>query len=247
MKKHINCDILTILEEAVERNTKAYKGDLEYDKALLRMAAKEPDGENNRFLWLSRKNGTVCLLEREVYIKESGAHEIWQYYANKKHEDEKFIAYAVEVTGIANGRVVGNLHEFDYLMHVEAVKKTNFISAGIEVQFEDGTELNIPYKEFHRDWDNYNIEYGNVVHQKHLPDNEGELQAVMKQARSQRDKQCRCSIAKVKPQNRKPSIRQQLAEEKQIAAIRATARVIAAQNRENGRDLAQKNNIVEVL
>ena len=232
MNKYINCDIVSILKAVVERNTKAYKGDLDYDKAAFIRVAENPDGENNRFVWLSRRNGTVCLLERETYIKESGAHEIWQFYAKSKGESEKFVAYAAEVTGLENGRVIGNLHEFDYLKHVEAVKKTAFVSAGIEVQFEDGTELNLPYKEFHREWDNLNIEHGNIVYQRHLPENEDELQAVMKQSRVERSKQCRNAIAKIKPQNPKPSIRQQLMAEKQIAALRATARVITSQNRE---------------
>jgi hypothetical protein len=240
MKKYLNHDIASILKDVVERNTQAYKSDLEYDKALLRSAAKNPDGENNRFVWLSRKNGTACLLERETYIKESGAHDIWQFYAKNKGENETFVAYAVEVTGLKNDRAVGNLYEFDYLKNVEAVKKNSFISAGIEVSFEDGTELNIPYKEFHREWDNLNFEHGRIVYQRHLPENEYKLQAVMKEERNQRNKLCRNAIPKIRqPESQKPSIRQQLAAEKQIAALRATARVIKSQNLETKREAAQ--------
>jgi len=222
MKKYLNHDILKVLKKAVDENTEAYKNDLNFDKALLRLAAIRPTGENDRFLWLSRQNGTVCLQEREVYIKESGAYDVWQYYANQKGENEKFIAYAIEITGLKDERVVGNLHEFDFLKHVEEVKKTDFRSQGIEVRFEDGTELNIPYKEFYREWDNLNFEHGKVEYHKHLPYNEKELQATLNAARAKREKECRTSVAKAKPQEQKLSIRDQLAAGKREIAARVT-------------------------
>lgn len=230
LKKYENYDILSVLKKAVDRNTQAFHKDINFDAELLKRAAEKPTGTNDRFLWVSRKHGTIFLQEREVYIKDSSSHTVWQFYANNKGENDTFVAYAVEVTGIEDGKVIGNLHEFDYLEHVEAVKQTNFRSAGIDVRFEDGTELNIPYAEFYKDWDELNFEHGSVVYQKHIPNNEMELQAVLTEARTKRDKDCQVVMRKVQNSPtqtqsiQKFGIRDQLARCKEIAAHRQEAR-----------------------
>jgi hypothetical protein len=86
MRKYENVDITATLGAVAAINTDHYRNDFKYDAMAFRKAAKRPDGENNFFLWLSRKCGTECLPEREVYLIESWAHDIWHYHANVLNE-----------------------------------------------------------------------------------------------------------------------------------------------------------------
>lgn len=67
-------DLIPFLEGIVEENTEYYKSDFEYDERRLQAAMLEPSQENRTFLWLSRPCGTLCVLEREAFIRESTAH-----------------------------------------------------------------------------------------------------------------------------------------------------------------------------
>jgi hypothetical protein len=82
----------------MEIGTEHYKSDFEYDPTMFREAARNPDGENNHLLWLSRQSGTECFFEREAYLVESYAHSSWVYHA--KNHSEAPLAYAVHITGI---------------------------------------------------------------------------------------------------------------------------------------------------
>jgi len=228
MKKHENVDIIPILQEEMESNTIAYMEDLKYDIGMFIDADKSSIDENKRLLWLSRKCGTVCLNECDVYIKESGAAVAWQYYAAQKGIDEKFIAYAVEIKEVKDGQIIGNLHEFDYKKHVKHVANNEFKTAGIEVEFQDGFQLCIPYHEFHKEWDNLTYDHGSVIYQKHFTQDEDKLLSVVKEARQKREADCtKQEKTKLTKRTAKPRIRQQLSDERQrIAAIRATSQII---------------------
>ena len=68
MRKYENVDIVSSLGAVVELNTEHYKSDFKYDIEMFKEAAKNPNGENNRLLWLSRQSGTYCHLESDVKV-----------------------------------------------------------------------------------------------------------------------------------------------------------------------------------
>ena len=68
MRKYANVDVPATLGAVMEVNTEHYKSDFEYDLTMFREAARNPDGENNHLLWLSRQSGTECFCEREAYL-----------------------------------------------------------------------------------------------------------------------------------------------------------------------------------
>jgi hypothetical protein len=227
VRKYENVDVIAALGAVVEINTEHYKSDFKYDIDMFKEAARHPDGENNRFLWLSRQSGTECFRERDVYLIESQAHNSWPYYADRRGEGLR--AYAVEITGLENGRVMGTLHELDYRQHAAEVQKSALHVATVSAKYADGTELHLPYK----DWDGqrerlYN-RHGELKQLRREPENEGSLQAVLNTSRRKREKDARPAVFKVRVQNPKPSIKQQIAAGKQQrAAARAAAPVKAA-------------------
>ncbi len=222
MRKYENVDVIAALGAVVEINTEHYKSDFRYDIESFKKAAKEPDGENNRFLWLSRQSGTECFRERDVYLIESQAHNSWPYYADRRGEGLR--AYAVEVTGLENGRVMGTLHELDYREQAAEVKKAALHVVSVTAKYADGTELHLPYKEWDGHRESLYRKHGECrLHRE--PENEGDLQAILKTSRDKREKDARPAVFKVRVQNqRQPSIKQQIAAGKQqLAAERAAA------------------------
>ena len=81
MQKEI--DLLSFLSRVTEKNTKHYRSDFLYDSRKLQEAAQAAAPEERRFFWMSRPSGTWCVLEREVFIRGSSAHNIWTYYADE--------------------------------------------------------------------------------------------------------------------------------------------------------------------
>ena len=73
-------DIIPFLEGIVEENTRSYQSDLKLDERILQAAMLEVRQENRTFLWMSRPCGTRCLLEREVFLRETSAHITWTHY-----------------------------------------------------------------------------------------------------------------------------------------------------------------------
>jgi len=237
MRKFENVDIVAALGAVVELNTEHYKGDFKYDIDMFKEAARNPDGENNRLLWLSRQSGTECFKERDVYLIESQAHNSWPYYADRRGEGLR--AYAVEITGSVNGRVMGNLHELDYREHAAAVQKNALHVATVSAKYADGTELHLPYKEWDGKRERLYHQHGELKQLRREPEDAGALRDVLKQAREQREKEARPAAFKVRVQNPKPSIKQQLAAgKKQLDGERAAAPARAA--------VKSKNNGLEV-
>jgi hypothetical protein len=232
MRKYENVDFIAALGAVVEINTEHYKSDFKYDVDMFKKAARCPDGEINRFLWLSRQSGTECFRERDVYLIESQAHNSWPYYADRRGEGLR--AYAVEITGLINGRVMGNLYELDYREHAAEVKKNALHVSTVSAKYADGTELHLSYKEWDGQRERLYHQHGELKQLRREPENEGDLRDILKTARAAREKAARPAAFKVRVQNPKqppkPSIKQKIAAGKnQLAAGRAAAPERAAE------------------
>lgn len=115
MLKHV--DILSTLEKVMEHNTRFYKSDFQFDRELILKAAAQPV---QYLLWLSRPCGTECFYERDVYLVGSYPHHSWLYHIES---GESCVGYAVEVTGLRDGRPVGNLYKLDLRRHAAEVRR----------------------------------------------------------------------------------------------------------------------------
>jgi len=232
MRKYENVDIVAALGAVVELNTEHYKSDFKYDIEMFKAAAINPDGENNRLLWLSRQSGTECFKERDVYLIESQAHNSWPYYADRRGEG--LHAYAVEITGLVNGRVMGNLHELDYRQHAADIQKNALHIATVDVKYAGGAELHMPYKEWDGQRERLYRQHGEVTQLRREPEDTGALRDIVKQARESRDKDATPAVFKLRVQTPKPSIKQQIAAgKKQLDGERAAAPTRAAAKHKN--------------
>ena len=137
-------DILGFLGQVVELHTQHYKDDFDIDKELIPKLALSGEPEDRRLLWMSRPCGTYTLREREVYLEDSYANNVWRFY----HEQTKdpVLAYAISIKDVRDGKVIGNIYPLDYGSHVERTKSLTCPIEKVSVVFEDGTNIIIPYQ-----------------------------------------------------------------------------------------------------
>ena len=135
-------DVLAFLARVVEENTLRYRSDFQYDVKMLTRAAQEPDMKDREFYWMSRPNGTWCVKEREVFLRGSGAHSIWTFYAN---QPEDIRAYRVTITGMNGNKVMGRIVPLDYKTQVRRVQELAIPATAITLQYESGHTVTVPY------------------------------------------------------------------------------------------------------
>ena len=173
-----DADILPILEAAMERNTRHYQSDFQYDRELILGAAAHP---KQYLLWLSRPCGTECFYERDVYIRDSYAHHAWVYHAETR---ESCIAYAVEVTGLRDGRPMGNLYPLDLRRHAASVKREALPAQTVTLIFSDGAEVRCEYVGYNQ---TLTAQHGAVVRELLHPEDEHTLDDILCKVRAERE------------------------------------------------------------
>ena len=197
MRKYENVDVLAALGAVVELNTEHYKSDFKYDVERFKEAARNPDGENNRFLWMSRQSGTWCFPERDAYIKDTEAFNTWNGYAtllgaNDIYQtvivQDRILAFAVEVKGIESGRVKGDIYELDYRDHIRQLNRAALPKHTVTATYEDGTKLTLPHAEYDGKRERLYYQHGKVTDFRVDPEDAGALRDILKQAREQREK-----------------------------------------------------------
>lgn len=210
MRKYENVDVIAALGAVMEINTEHYKSDFQYDIEMFKEAAAHPNGDNDHLFWLSRPSGTECFWERSASIKNTAAHNSWGYYAGTH---DTILAYAVEITGMENGKPMGHLYELDYRQQVAQLQKAAPSPVAVTLFLADGTEKRLPYEEYNSRWTGLTARYGEISRVRFEVADEGGLQQLMKQARGERQKYTP-AVFKLRNISRKPSIRAQLAEGK---------------------------------
>ncbi len=123
---------------------------------------------------MSRRCGTWCLKEGRVFLKPTGAHHIWTYYGDGS--SERILAYAVEVTGLEDGKVIGNLYPLDYREHVELVKKTSVPVEKVKVVFEKGEYYQDIDERIHKE--DHRL-FGKFLYSEYVPNDSGTLETVL--------------------------------------------------------------------
>ena len=135
--KFENVDVLASLEAILKQNTGFYQSDFDIDKQIIAEKAESPNKEDKTLLWLSRPSGTYCFRERDVFISDTAPHNTWRFY--KEQTRDHILAYAVELTGVQDGKIKGNLYELDYEKHYERVKDNTLAAGTVTLIYEHGT------------------------------------------------------------------------------------------------------------
>ena len=182
MQRFDNVDVLASLNAIMKQNTGFYQSDFKYDKESIARAAASLDAADKTLLWLSRPSGTHCFRERDVFLKDTGAHNTWRFH--KEQTRDRVLAYAVEITGMEDGKIRGNLYELDYAQHYQRVKEQSVPADMVRLTYAYG-EREQPVKDF---FDNSpDPRFGAYQGYEILPNDPAALQDVLQAERRSRD------------------------------------------------------------
>ena len=137
LNKFKDVDVFASLEAIMKQNTGFYQSDFDIDRQIIAEKAASPNKEDKTLLWLSRPSGTYCFRERDVFIKDTAPNNTWRFY--KEQTRDPILAYAVELTGVEDGKIKGNLYELDYEKHYERVKDNTVDAGTVTLIYEQGT------------------------------------------------------------------------------------------------------------
>ena len=182
MQKFENMDVIAALEAIMHQNTAYYQSDFAYDIKMLREAARSDQPEDKLLLWLSRPSGTFCFRERDVLLKDTQAYNTWKFCGEQTHD--RILAYAVELTGAANGTVQGNLYELDYQQHFQHIREAALPVGANRLIYESGMREIGPKEHFDSRPDKY---FGEFVRYEMQPRDPELLQAAIRQEQRSRE------------------------------------------------------------
>ena len=165
--------LIAFLDEVVSRNTQHYKSDFELDAQKLRDALDSPNQDERVFYFMSRPNGTWCVLEREVFLDDTNANCIWTHYADCP---DGILAYRVVIEGIRDGKLAGKIIPLDYAKQVQRVIKSALPIVKIQYRDKDDSFCENSYHAFM----NSSMPYDEAIHDiRYVPESEAELQHIL--------------------------------------------------------------------
>jgi len=139
MRKFENVDILKSLNAVMRTKTKHYKSDFKYDVKTFKEAVKSQKPEDKNYIWISRESGTHCLRERDVFLKNSSQNNTLCFFAEQSREN--ILAYAVEVGGMEQGKLKGNIYELNYSEYYHHVKDNALSIENTKLIYEYGEKI----------------------------------------------------------------------------------------------------------
>lgn len=187
--KFEDMDVLDALGKIMELHTKHYKDDFDLDKELLAKLAVSEHTEDRRVLWMSRPCGTYTLRERDVYLQDSHENKVWNFY--HEQTNDPVLAYALNLKGIQNGKITGDIYPLDYAAHVEWTKLLTCPITQVTVCFEDGASAIIPYASRRQKINELMPEHGTPKSMRYSPENERELSVILSRERLKREHHAR--------------------------------------------------------
>ena len=188
MRKYLDVPVIEFLQKVVDENTESFQKDFEIDKVVFAEVADGGKMVGNVWLWMSRQHGTQCMCEQEVFVKDSPAYSTWCYYDND-FVAESIKAYAVEVAGVKDGIVYGNVYELDYRAHVAEVRRRAVEGGMVHKVFQDGYVDQVsPERGCYGYYAPLVEEHGAIVDSLWAPKDELELLDVLRDQKRNRDK-----------------------------------------------------------
>ena len=168
--------LIAFLDEVVSRNTQHYKSDFELDAQKLRDALDSPNQDERVFYFMSRPNGTWCVLERDAFLRESDGYKIWTHYANMPAGIE---AYRIVITGQCGTAPMGYVVKLNYREQVQRVIKAALPIENVELTFYSGEKVSLPPEQYRKRREELFWEYGVIRNFRNCPKSEAELYRII--------------------------------------------------------------------
>ena len=147
MQNYKNVDIIECLKTIFSNTKEKYHIDFKFDTIRIFSEAQKvkKNCETRYLLWMPRNNGTWCVPESSVYIKDSPDNKLW---CSHLRETEGIRAFAIEIVDVRDNIVIGNVHELVYSEHANEVLNNIFFARSVNIIFSSGESINVPIEEF---------------------------------------------------------------------------------------------------
>lgn len=179
-----NVDVFASLDAILNQNVAFYRNDLDIDKEIIARAADSSNQDDKTLLWLCRPSGTYCFRERDVFLKDTSAYNTWLFY-KEQFPNDRILAYAIELTGKENEKIIGNLYELDYGKHYQRVKDKACAADKNKLVYERGEQL-IPAEQPFDDEDH--PLFGKFLRSEAYPNDPDALQFLLEKEKRSRGK-----------------------------------------------------------
>jgi len=132
MKKYQNVDLLAACEQIMWKNGTFCQ---ENRDMLLKQAAVSKRMEDKHLFLLSHAHGTSFFRERDIFLKDTPAYKTWLSYDAK---GDRVLAYFIEVVGVQDGILRGNLYRMDYAAISRRLPETALPTQELHLLYERG-------------------------------------------------------------------------------------------------------------
>jgi len=181
--KFSNVDILSFMDDVVQKHTKQYQSDFEIDKEILYRAADSQEQQDRVFVWLCRTAGTWCLLERNVFLKDTSENSIFNFYMEQT--SEPILAYLIEIASGTQDSVMGNVYALNYAEYYRHIHVESLDAETIVLKYEHGCRTKMAYEHINGYPD---TDYGKLVSVQCQPHSQEELSRLLWSERQGRDR-----------------------------------------------------------
>ena len=190
LRRFMDVDLIEFLGKIAGKVIIHYPNDWKIDIDEFRRYAAFDDFEDRRLVWHVCATGTHIKSERDVFIRDSGAHG---YMTDYHQNDPDMFGYYVEITGKAGQTIKGNVFEVgnyaDFANHVrltalplDSVTLTYSSDRGINA----GKVLTVSRREYDDDRHRLMSQSGNVIEVLTHPRDTQELQKILRDERAYR-------------------------------------------------------------
>lgn len=184
--KFENVDIEKCLRSVMERNTKHYQSDFELDVGTFQQIAQTPVPNKPILYWMSRPSGTWCFQERDLFIRDSQAFHTWQYYKDSR---DTILSYAVEITGMSGGHIMGNLYTQDYRAVTKHLEQAAQNAVSVLIRFEGHEEaMRFSYTDYQDNCLAIHARFSKAETFRLEPEDPQKLKDILKSERTNRQK-----------------------------------------------------------
>ena len=191
-------ELIPFLAKILERTTKHYKSDFQYDISRLQNAALASNPEHRAFYWMARPSGTWLVTERDAFLRGSDGHTIWTHYAD---EPQGIKAYRIVVTGGSKDTPLGTVRKLNYAEQVKRVEANALPAVRLELTFHSGQVHEIAPEKYMKEREWLFNEYGTIQYLRYCPESEAKLaQVLMAEHRLQKGRRPK-TAAKKPPQH----------------------------------------------
>lgn len=134
-----NVDLLSVMQEIVDKNTQSFKSDFQIDRKTLQTAAEmvKQGAKKLHYIWITRKCGTWLLEEPRVMISGSAENSTLLYYEDMG--DENPHVTAITITGKEGDHPVGEIYSMKYTDYCDYIKAHGVPIDGYEASYEKGS------------------------------------------------------------------------------------------------------------